>query len=80
MVLYHDEPECLVYRLFCEHNVKVTMRAHDSYNQNMTVATVSLELLILLQPDIAVWYVCQACIFCTTDSFATKLGGSIDYY
>ena len=46
----------------------------------MTVSTVSLKLLILLQPDIALWYVCQACIFCTTDSFATKLGGSIDLY
>ena len=36
--------------------IGVTVRAHN-YHQNVTVPTISFELLILLQPNIIGWYI-----------------------
>ena len=37
--------------------VKVTMRTHMIYNEHMIVSAMSLELLILLQPNLIGWYI-----------------------
>ena len=36
--------------------IGVTMRAHNYY-QNVTVSTISFELLILLQPNLTGWHI-----------------------
>ena len=50
IVLHHHEPECHTQRLVCQ--LKDQGHSEGLYNQNMTVSTLSYELLILLQPNL----------------------------
>ena len=54
IVIHHYESECLVKRLICYFQGQGHCKSSSSYDQNMTISTVSFELLILSLPNL-VW-------------------------
>ena len=50
IVMHHYESECHAKRLLCY--LQGQGHCKSSYDQNMTISTVSFELLILLQPNL----------------------------
>ena len=55
MVMQHLEPECHVEKIVSY--LQGQGNSEDSYSQNMTLSTISSELLILRQPDLVWWYI-----------------------
>ena len=55
VVMHHHEPECLTKGLVCYHQGQV--HSEGSNNQNTIISPNSLEVLILLQPNLVWWYI-----------------------
>ena len=57
-VVHHHGPECRARRLVC----CLQIQSHWGHTQsNMTVSTISTELLIFLQPNLIRWYTIISC-------------------
>ena len=54
MVMQHHGPKCPARRLVCCLQFRVTVSTHLI---NLTVSTISAELLIFLQPNLIGWYI-----------------------
>ena len=53
--MHHHEPECCAKRLV--HYFQGQGHSKSSYDQNMTVFSISFELLILLLPNLLWWHI-----------------------